>query len=212
MTRTLSIAALSIILSIILSIALPVSLPMALAVSPPRAASPGEARPTLDPRAATEPAIHVTLPWAATQLLPSPEWYLEPDRVSFGIRWQVTPLLYSFGVNRKLSPWRSFIVEPLVRHAGSIELFGSPEYLTVTPSFRDNWLLRGGLRAYFPLAQRGDYLSCSLGGSVLYFRGHPAMSYEAGLYTFYGILGVQVTYTPTPALRSTALTLSIRYF
>jgi hypothetical protein len=121
-------------------------------------------------------------------------------------------MLYSFGINRKLSPWRTFVVEPLVRHAGSIELFASPEYITVTPDFTHNWMFRGGVRAYYPLVQRGEYLSCSLGGSALYFRERAAASYEAGLYTLFGIFGAQVTYTPTEALRSTTITLSIRYF
>ena len=55
-------------------------------------------------------------------------------------------------------------------------------------------------------------MSCSLGGSALYFREQMGASYEAGLYTLFGTVGAQVTYTPTAALRSTTITLSIRYF
>jgi hypothetical protein len=192
--------------------AVPLAVTLALAATTPCAASPGGTRAALGRSAATEPAIRPSLAWAMFQLVPSPEWLVEQGTVRFGLRWQVTPLLYSFGIHRKLSPWRSFIAEPLVRHAGSLELFGSPEYIAGGPSSGGNWLLRGGVRAYFPLVQRGDYLSCSLGGSALHFRGEPAASYEAGLYTFFGVLGVQVTYTPAPALRSTTLTLSLHYF
>ncbi|XXX77124.1 hypothetical protein WMF30_56690 [Sorangium sp. So ce134] len=162
--------------------------------------------------AATEPGIRLTLPWLFVQLVPSPELWIGAGEAHFGVRWQVTPLLYSFGMNRKLSPWRAFVVEPLTRHAGSIELFGSPEYIARPGAFGDRWILRGGARAYFPLLHRGDYMSCSLGGSALYAREQLGASYEAGVYTLFGALGAQVTYTPTAALRSTTITLSIRYF
>lgn len=161
---------------------------------------------------ATEPAVRPTLAWLVPQLVPSPEWWITSRGVRFGVRWQITPLLYSFGLNRRLSRLRGLVVEPLARHAGSIELFASPEYITRSPSFAENWAMRGGVRAYYPLVQRGEYLSCSLGGSMLYAQDHLGASYEAGLYSFFGVLGVQVTVTPTAALRSTTITLSIRYF
>ncbi|WP_437590066.1 hypothetical protein [Sorangium sp. So ce1000] len=175
-------------------------------------ASPEEQRQAAPMAAATEPGIRLTRPWFVVQLLPSPELWLEPDGAHFGFHWQVTPLLYSFGINRKLSPWRAFIVEPLTRHAGSIELFTSPGYVARPGAFADRWVLRGGVRSYFPLVDRGDYLSCSLGGSAMVARGQVAASYEAGIYTLFGAFGVQVTATPTAALRSTTITLNIRYF
>ncbi|WP_437858625.1 hypothetical protein [Sorangium sp. So ce363] len=175
-------------------------------------ASPEEPRQAAPAAAATEPDIRPTLAWLLVQLVPSPELWLEPGGARFGFRWQVTPLLYSFGINRKLSPWRAFIAEPLTRHAGSIELFGSPGYVARPGAFADRWLIRGGVRAYFPLLDGGDYLSCSLGGSALYARGQVAASYEAGVYILFGALGAQVAATPTAALRSTTITLSIRYF
>ncbi|KYF77793.1 hypothetical protein BE17_01175, partial [Sorangium cellulosum] len=161
---------------------------------------------------ATEPGIRLTLPWFLVQFVPSPELWIGPSGTRFGIRWQVTPVLYSFGINRKLSPWRAFIAEPLTRHAGSIELFGSPEYVAGPSAPGAGWVFRGGVRAYFSLLDRGEALSCSLGGSVLHARDQVAASYEAGIYTLFGGLGAQVTVTPTAALRSTTITLSIRYF
>ncbi|KYF58916.1 hypothetical protein BE08_18010, partial [Sorangium cellulosum] len=165
---------------------------------------------------ATEPDIRLTLPWLLVQLVPSPELWIGSGGTRFGVRWQVTPVLYSFGINRKLSPWRTFIVEPLTRHAGSIELFGSPGYVAGSGAAPGGWMLRGGARAYLPLLDRGETLSCSLGGSAVHARvnarDHVAASYEAGLYTLFGGLGVQVTVTPTAALRSATITLSIRYF
>ena len=175
-------------------------------------AAPEGPRQAAATAAATEPGIRLTLPWLLVQLVPSPELWIGPGEAHLGLRWQVTPLLYSFGINRKLSPWRAFVVEPLTRHAGSIELFGSPEYIARPGALGERWMLRGGVRAYFPLLHRGDYMSCSLGGSAVYAREQLGASYEAGVYTLFGALGAQVTYTPTAALRSTTFTISIRYF
>lgn len=161
---------------------------------------------------ATEPAVHPTLLWTMAQAVPSPEWLFRGGAVHFGARWQVTPLLYSFGINRKLSPWRSFVAEPLVRHVGSIELFGAPEYLALGGSFAKSWLFRGGLRAYFPLLHRGEYLSCSIGGSAFHVRDRGGSAYEGGLYTLFGFLGAQVTYSPAAHFRATTLSLSLRIF
>ncbi|WP_437906337.1 hypothetical protein WME95_50510 [Sorangium sp. So ce327] len=183
--------------------------PLAVGASPLAAGEPRQAAPAA---AATEPDIRPTLAWLLVQLVPNSELWLEPGEARFGFRWQVTPLLYSFGINRKLSPWRAFIAEPLTRHAGSIELFGSPGYVARPGALADRWVIRSGVRAYFPLLDGGDYLSCSLGGSALVARGHVAASYEAGVYTLFGALGAQVATTPTAALRSTTITLSIRYF
>lgn len=183
---------------------------------PREAAASGGTRELAASGSATEPDIRLTLPWLLVQLVPSPALWIGPGGTRFGVRWQVTPVLYSFGINRKLSPWRAFIVEPLTRHAGSIELFGSPEYVAGSGAAPGGWMLRGGARAYFPLLERGETLSCSLGGSAVHARvharDHVAASYEAGLYTLFGGLGVQVTVTPTAALRSTTITLSLRYF
>ncbi len=115
---------------------------------------------------ATEPDIHPTLLWFVTQIVPSPQWTLvEHDGLRFGLRWQATPVLYSFGINRKLSPWRWFIVEPYVRQSGSVELFVSPEYVNLDYIGYAPWLLRTGVRGYLPLWQHGEYLSASGGAA-----------------------------------------------
>ncbi len=164
------------------------------------------------PAEATPPGVHPTLPWAALQLVPSPEWMGDGSRGYAGMRWQVTPLLYSFGINRKLFPWRTLIAEPTVRHSGSIELFFSPEYLGKPGSFAERWLFRGGVRSYFPLIDKGESLSASIGASLLHFDHHVGAAWSAGVYTLYGFVGAEITYCPTPELRSTTLTLSLRMF
>jgi len=161
----------------------------------------------------TEPDIRPTLLWTAAQLIPSPQWItLSGDGTRFGMRWQVTPLLYSFGINKRLNPWRYFVSEPFVRQSGSIELFLSPEYLNLDDVYESEWLFRGGLRAYFPLVRFGEYLSCSIGSSYYVYNNNSGISYEAGIYILYGILGIQTTYTPSLPDTPWIFTLRIRYF
>ena len=161
----------------------------------------------------TEPKVYPSSLWIVSQLIPSPELISKKDDgLRFGLRWQVTPLLYSFGINRRLNPWRFFVAEPLVRQNGSVELFITPEWLNVTEKFKTNWLFRAGLRTYFPLYRRGEYLSGSLAASYYNFNGDQGISYEAGIYLFFGILGFQVTYSPEMKTSPWIFTLRLRYF
>ena len=158
------------------------------------------------------PFPHPTLPWMAAQLLPSPE-LAAGDGARFGLGWQLTPLLFSWGLNRRLSPWRSFVVEPLTRQSGSIELFLSPEYLTAHGSADQRWFGHFGVRAYFPLVQRGENLSVSIGSS--YFRnlhGDQAVAYEVGSYVLYGVVGLRFAYAPGFAPERFVTSLVLRVF
>ncbi len=162
---------------------------------------------------ATEPRIQPTALWFLTQMVPSPEVAAGSTGAHFGLRWQVTPLLYSWGINRKLSPWRVLVSEPLVRHSGSMEIYISPEYIDTSGSFGEKWLLRPGVRAYFPLVQHGDNLSVSIGTSYQRFQGRSSAAFEAGAYVLYGIFGLQLSYAPAPNQPiATIATLRFRYF
>jgi hypothetical protein len=162
----------------------------------------------------TEPSPRPTFIWILTQLIPSPEVAAGKgsdlvETVRFGLRWQVTPILYSFGHNPRVSPWRAFVVEPIVRQSGSVELFLSPELFVGS---LDTPLLRGGVRSYFPLIAKGDDLSVSLGTSYTYMNGQSGVGYELGAYVLYGTLGIQVTYSPAPSPVQWITTLRFRYF
>jgi hypothetical protein len=147
--------------------------------------------------------------WAISQLIPSPEIAISDGQVHAGMRWQITPLSLSWGVDQK--PLRWFLVEPAARHAGSFEVFASPEFLGGASPGTD-WMARAGGRFYFPLWQRGENLSCSLGGSYYFASDHQGVSAEVGFYTLYGVLGLLVTYSPGFDRRALITTLNIRYF
>jgi hypothetical protein len=186
---------------------------VALGAYAPSARGEDRTSPFLATATATEPAVRPTLVWFATQLLPSPQIAAGDGRAHFGLRWQVTPLLYSWGLNRKLSPWRVLVAEPYVRQSGAVELYLSPEYFASGNDFWDHWILRPGVRAYFPIVQHGEYLSVSLGTSFQRFQTHESAAFEGGIYALYGILGVQLSYAPAPRDPvATIVTLRFRYF
>jgi hypothetical protein len=153
-----------------------------------------------------EPDPELSLDWALFQLLPSPELGLGRGGASFGLRWQITPLSYSFATDARLDRWRWLLVEPIVRQSGSVELFVSPEYLAGRLGGRV------GLRSYFGLIGRGDNLSVSIGSSYFRFGNVGGVSYEAGAYILFGALGLQLSYSPGFERASWLTTLRLRYF
>jgi hypothetical protein len=182
-----------------------------------------------------EPGAYPSLAWVGLQLLPSPEVAVgrvescrerartgvcldangrpaegEKDtKTAFGLRWQLTPLVWSWGVNRHVSRWRSFVVDPLARHSGSLELSTAFEYFF---GHVDRAIVRPGVRAYFPLAHRGEYLSASLGTSTYAYDGKMRVAYDVGAYILFGIFGVQVTIAPQNEPLTAIGTFRIRYF
>lgn len=162
-----------------------------------------------------QPYPFITPGWIITQLIPSPQLAIGDDAVTgqtktaFGLRWQLTPVLWSWGVHRRLSGWRFFVVDPLARMSGSIALESSFEYIG---GHVDRMLARPGVKATFPLHQRGEYLAFSIGTSVYTYDSNQFVAHDVGLYTLWGMFGVQGTYAPEHAIMSTLLTLRIRYF
>ena len=71
------------------------------------------------------------LSWSLLQTIPSPVLFQDSNdkdaRVIFGLRWQVTPVNISFRTNRYESPFQFFMINPVRKFTGSIELFVQPE-------------------------------------------------------------------------------------
>jgi hypothetical protein len=112
-------------------------------------------------------------------------------------------------MNRRVSRWRYLVVDPLARHSGSLELSGTFEYIF---GHVDRLIVRPGVRAYFPLAQRGEYLSTSLGTSIYAYDEKVHVAYEVGAYVLYGLFGVQATVAPDHGPLTAIGTFRIRYF
>ena len=207
------------------AVAIPVALGLALVVTRAHAdggspsdpvSPPGEA--SFDPpdRSYTysSPRPYPTIAWFAVQLVPSPELAIGEDprgetKTAFGLRWQLTPALWSWGVHRRVSGWRFFVVDPLARVSGSIALEQHVEYIG---GHADRLLLRPGVKATFPLAHRGEYLAFSIGTSVYRYDDRARVAYDAGLYTLWGMVGAVATIAPEHRALTTIATLRLRYF
>jgi hypothetical protein len=143
--------------------------------------------------------------WALLQLIPSPTFFQDQNqtesRVQFGLRWHVTPINISFNSNKYVSPVQFFMINPVRRFTGSVELFVQPEWATggFQYSGLDRFGISTGTRVMLPLIYEGENLSMSIGGKYNY-RNDPVSdkdSYfgvETGLYFFYGLMGVQFNY------------------
>lgn len=150
--------------------------------------------------------------WLVAQAIPSPLLVIGHEHVGGGLRWQLTPLLYSFGIAER--PLRLFYVTPIARHAGSIELHASPEWSCCAPHGEVSWLVRAGLRMYLPLIEHGEVLSWSLGGSYYRALGERdgGLAGDLGIYTLFGVFGLHVTVSPLLPRRELVVALNIRYF
>lgn len=142
------------------------------------------------------------------QAVPSPEVGVGGVSPAAGLRWQLTPLLYSFGIYRKLSPWRTFVVEPLTRQSGSVEVFFSPEFLTART---DEWIARAGVHATFPLLDRGEKLALTIGAGAC-FGAETSADFEGGVSVLAGTFGLFFAYAPRVTLAPATLSLRVRIF
>lgn len=152
--------------------------------------------------------------WLLLQLVPSPELAIGKNplgetKTQLGFRWQFTPVLWSWGVNRRVSGWRFFVVDPLARVSGSIALEQHLEYVT---GHVDRVLVRPAVAATFPLWQRGEYLAFSIGTSVYAYDDRMRLAHMAGVYVFSGTLGLVATIAPAHDALTTIATLRIRNF
>jgi hypothetical protein len=161
---------------------------------------------TAVPAAALADGPRPTPLFIAGQAVPSPELLFGQGGARFGLRWQVTPVLYSFGIHRSQRPWRFFVVEPVVRQSGSMEAFVSPEVALGALG------VRAGVRSYFPLVARGEYLSWSLGSGYARLASQNSAFYEAGAYVLFGLFGVQAAILPGVRDARLTATLQVRIF
>ena len=162
--------------------------------------------PTVDP-------LLAAAAWAVAQLVPSPLFSVGNASVGGGLRWQLTPLLFAFGLLEH--HLRAFVIPPVARHAGAVELFIAPEWVCCAPRGMSNWVGRAGARLYWPLARRGEHLAASLAGSYFATPRAPRThggSIEVGLYTLASIVGLTMTFSPALPGREFILALSLRLY
>jgi hypothetical protein len=147
-----------------------------------------------------------SIPWIVAQGIPSPQLAFGSGRAVFGVRFQLTPFLYSWGVHRNAPRrWRMFVVEPSMRLSGSFELFGGPEWFR-----NEGWFARVGVRSYFPIAEKGEALAISLGTSAWMDGRHAGPSLEVGAHVLFGFLAILITHSPRVSYGEWIATLQVR--
>ena len=159
--------------------------------------------------------------WALLQAIPSPGFYEDRNElesgIKFGIEWQVIPISYSFNANKYVSDFSILHIKPNKRFSGSAEIFFEPAI--VPGGFKRNDLnkfsYKAGVRTVIPLFHKGEYLSFSLGAGY-YRQSSPAekydgITYEAGVYSFFGMLGLKFNYNQNAVSRYN-IGLYIKYY
>lgn len=160
--------------------------------------------------------------WTLIQTIPSPTFYQDRNednsRLQFGLRWHIVPLNYSFNANKLVSAAQFFKVNPVRRFGGSVELFLQPEWTTSGFQYSDlsRFNLSTGARGYIPAVDMGEYLCFSLGGKYNFIKNKQNensgyYSAEAGLYTFFGILGLVFDYNFTSQSRYN-FSINLKYY
>ena len=145
------------------------------------------------------------LSWSLLQTIPSPVLFQDSNdkdaRVIFGLRWQVTPVNISFRTNRYESPFQFFMINPVRKFTGSIELFVQPELASDEFDYSKLSMfgIGAGSRLTIPVSGDGQNISVSIGGKYNYRNDYLGsdkhyFGIETGIYFIYGILGVQFNY------------------
>ena len=137
--------------------------------------------------------------WLPYQAIPSMMVISHPGDIPFAFEWEATPLLYSFGMTRKISPWHSMVVLPPARFTGSIELKVTGQLSTRktgTSYFGSSAQLIG----HIPLIERGEYLGLNVGVAKYAFAGSSPWFKVLGVTTLFGFVEFNFKHSSDPAM------------
>lgn len=147
--------------------------------------------------------------WLPLQVVPSLTWYSDPSQSAFGFEWEATPLLYSFGMNKQISPWYSFMVEPPARFTGSVELNVAGQIFTskVGTSY---FAASANLMGYVPLVARGEELTLNLGVGAYRIAHRTRVFAVAGFSTLFSFVHLNLKHASNPS--TWIVSLEFRFF
>lgn len=142
--------------------------------------------------------------WLPYQAIPTLTFYSGAPNSAFGFEWELTPALFSFGMNRHISPWYFFIVEPPGRFTGSIELNLAAQIFTqkVGPSY---FGLSGTVMGFIPLIERGEHLTLNLGVSAYRVGARTPVFGVVGVSTLFGMVHLNLKHSPPENIWITSL-------
>jgi hypothetical protein len=135
--------------------------------------------------------------WMVLQAIPSMMVISHPSDIPFAFEWEATPLLYSFGMTKLISPWHSFKVIPPERFTGSIELKLTGQISTRkmgSSYFGSSAQLIG----HIPLIERGEYLGLNVGVAKYAFAGSSPWFKVIGVSTLFSFVEFNVKQSSDP--------------
>ncbi|MCX6145229.1 MAG: hypothetical protein NTZ35_18650 [Ignavibacteriales bacterium] len=137
--------------------------------------------------------------WLTFQAIPSMMVISHPGDSPFAFEWEATPLLYSFGMTRLVSPWYSFKISQAARFTGSIELKATGQISTRkmgSSYFGSSAQLIG----HIPLIERGEYLGLNVGVAKYAFAGSSPWFKVVGVSTLFGFLEFNFKHSSDPLM------------
>lgn len=137
--------------------------------------------------------------WLPYQAIPSMMVISHPGDIPFAFEWEATPLLYSFGMTRKISPWHSMFVVPPARFTGSIELKVTGQ-LSTRKTGRSYFGSSAQLIGHIPLIERGEYLGLNVGVAKYAFAGSSPWFKVLGVTTLFGFVEFNFKHSSDPSM------------
>jgi hypothetical protein len=125
--------------------------------------------------------------WLELQAIPNLMVISHPSNIPFAFEWEATPLLYSFGMTRLVSPWHAFRVVPPARFTGSIELKVTGQ-ISTRKTGSSYFGSSAQLIGHIPLLERGEYLGLNVGVAKYAFAGSSPWFKVVGISTLFSFI------------------------
>ncbi len=146
--------------------------------------------------------------WYPYQFIPNLLLHTSASGTRIGLEWEATPLLYSWGINPKVSPWYSFIVVPTARFSGSIEWNVAVQAYSAKVG-RSYVGYSTHLMAFLPLADVGELAGLNLGVGAFGSPDGIRLFKVIGASTAFGMLHLNVKHADRPTTWITSLEVRI---
>jgi len=148
------------------------------------------------------------LTWLPYQVIPNFTWTTFPSQTNFAFEWEATPLLYSFGMTKLISPWYALIVEPPARFTGSVEFNISGVAYTSKPG-SSHFGYSAQLLGHLPLIERGEHLALNVGVAKYMVADASPTFIVGGFSTLFGLVHFNLKYSSDPQIWISAIELRI---
>jgi len=137
--------------------------------------------------------------WLELQAVPSMMVISHPGAMPFAFEWEATPLLYSFGMTKLVSPWHAFKVVPPARFTGSIELKFTGQ-ISTRKTGSSYFGSSAQLIGHIPLIERGEYLGLNIGVAKYAFAGSSPWFKVVGVSTLFGFVELNFKHSSDPTI------------